>query len=91
MPDACPGAASIRTKGLPQHFDISLARADHPQKRADGRRFARAIQTQKTVDLPGLDSQVQTIDGNNIAKALGQLFYFNGECGHAPSLPQRLL
>ena len=85
MPDLRPRPASIWTDSLSQHLDIALARADHPQQRADGGGLARAVQTKKTVDLAGSDAQVNGIDGQDIAEAFGKLMGFDG-VGHVPRI-----
>ena len=85
-----PPAPTVRvtlTESLPQHFDIARAWTDHPQQRADGRGLARAVESEKAIDLAGTHAQVNGIDGKDIAKTFGQLIGFD-RVGHAPSVPQ---
>ena len=90
MPHPRPRPASTRTDGLVQHFDVPRARADHPQKRADGRGLARAVETEEAVDLADADAQVHRGDGGHIAEAFGELVGFNGKSGHGKEVADRV-
>ena len=85
-----PASASLSADGLSQHFDVPRARADHPQKRADGRGLARAVETEEAVDLANADAQVNRGDGGHIAEAFGELVGFNGKSGHGKEVADRV-
>ncbi len=77
MSHLCPRPASTWTESLPQHFDIPLARADHPQKRADGSGFSRAVETDEAVNLALFHAQVDIVHCEYIAILFRQIVCFN--------------
>src|SRR6266536_5140939 len=77
MPDLCPRPASIRTDSLIEHFDISRARANHTQQRADRCRFARAIETEEAINLTRFDAQVDRVDRAHITIIFCQVVCFD--------------
>src|SRR5947207_264107 len=42
--------------------DLPGVRAEQPQQQTDGRRLARAVRPEKSVDLASLDRQVETVE-----------------------------
>src|ERR1700752_2962393 len=88
VPHLRPGPASIRTDCLSEHFDISRAWADHTQQRANGRRLARAVETEKAINFSRTDSQINAIDGANIAENFGEIISLDCKGGHVSSLPR---
>src|SRR5215216_3245184 len=88
MANPCPWSAPIWTDSLSEHFYTSCTGTDHPQYDADRRSFSRAIETEKTVDLTGLDTKADRVDCQHLAEAFCQLVGFDCIVGHWTSVPQ---
>ena len=82
MADLRPRPASTVTESLPQHFDVSLTRADHTQQGADGGCLARAVETEEAVNFADADAQVNRVDRGHIAEVFGEAIGFDGKICH---------
>ena len=53
---------SVAPRVASKQCDLPGVRAEQPEQHTDGRRLARAVRPEKSVDLASLDRQVETVE-----------------------------
>ena len=71
---------SVAPRVASKQCDLPGVRAEQPQQQTDGRRLARAVRPEKSVDLASLDSEVRRRSVNDVQRAIEWLAEVQGRC-----------
>ena len=79
---ATPSSAlAPATSGSPTKDSYSsVARPDQTEQHSERRRFSRAVRTEEAVDVACLDSQVDTVDSDDLPEPLDEAAHLDWRC-----------